>query len=68
MVGINKAQRESSAIVTTTQLKGDLEHNAKRRQIRQVAKHDIKFPLLHKRIVCISSSSIVLKIKKSDES
>ena len=67
MVGIHKAQRESSVIVTTTQLKGDLEHNAKRRQIRQVAKHDIKFPLMHKRIVCTSSSYIVLKIKKSDE-
>ena len=68
MVGIHKAQRESSVIVTTTQLKGDLEHNAKRRQIRQVEKHDIKFPLLHKRIDCTSSSSIVLKIKKRDES
>ena len=67
MVGIHKAQRESSVIVTTTQLKGNLEHNAKRSQIRQVAKHDIKFPLLHKRIVCTSSSSIVLKIKKSDK-
>ena len=67
MVGIHKAKRESSVIVTTTQLKDDLEHNAKRRQIRQVAKHDIKFPSLQKRIVCTSSSSIVLKIKKSDK-
>ena len=29
MVGIYKAQRESSVIITTTQLKGDLEHNYK---------------------------------------
>ena len=51
MVGRHKAQRESLVIVRTTELKSqNLEHEAKRRQIRQVAKHDIKFPLLHKRI------------------
>ena len=50
MVGRHKAQRESLVIVRTTELKGNMEHDAKRRQIRQVAKHDIKFPLLHKRI------------------
>ena len=51
MVGRHKAQRESLVIVRTTVLKSNnLEHDAKRRQIRQVAKHDIKFPLLHKRI------------------
>ena len=50
MVGRHKAQRESLVIVRTTELKGDLEHEAKRRQIRQVVKHYIKFPLLHKRI------------------
>ena len=50
MVGRHKEQRESLVIVRTTELKGDLEHEAKRRQIRQVAKHDIKFPLLYKRI------------------
>ena len=50
MVGRHKAQRESLVIVRTTELKGDMEHKAKRRQIRQVARHDIQFPLLHKRI------------------
>lgn len=50
MVGRHKAQRESLVIVRTTVLKGDMEHEAKRRHIRQVAKHDIKFPLLRKRI------------------
>ena len=50
MVGRHKEQRESLVIVRTTELKGDLEHEAKRRQIRQVAKYDINFPLLHKRI------------------
>ena len=50
MVGRHKAQRESLVIVRTTELKGDLEHEAKRRQTRQVVKHYIKFPLLHKRI------------------
>ena len=41
MVGRHKAQRESLVIVRTTELKGDLEHEAKRRQIRQVAKYDM---------------------------
>ena len=50
MVGRHRAQRESLVIVRTTELKGDLEHEAKRRQIRQVVKHYIKFPLLLKRI------------------
>ena len=50
MAGRHKAQRESLVIVRTTELKGDIEHEAKRRQIRQVAKKDIKFPLLHIRI------------------
>ena len=50
MVARHKAQRESLVIVRTTELKLELEHNAKRRQIRQVAKHDIKFSLFHKRI------------------
>ena len=50
MVGRHKAQRESLVIIRTTELKRDLEHEAKRTQIRQVAKHYIKFPLLHKRI------------------
>ena len=46
----HKTQRESLVIVRKTELKGDLEHDAKRRQIKQVAKYDSKFPLLHKRI------------------
>ena len=50
MVGRHKAQRESLVIVRTTELKGELEHEAKRRQIRLVSNHDIKFPLLHKKL------------------
>lgn len=50
MVGRYKAQRESLVIVRTTELKGDLEHEAKRGQIRQVVKHYIRFQLLHIRI------------------
>ena len=50
MVGRHKAQRESLVVVRTTELKGDMEHVAKRKQIRQICKHDLKFPILHKRI------------------
>ena len=50
MVGRHKAQRESLVIVRTTVIKGDVEHEAKRNYIKQIMKHDMKFPLLHKRI------------------
>ena len=50
MVGRHKAQRESLVIVRTTIIKGDVEHEAKRNYIKQIMKHDMKFPLLHKRI------------------
>ena len=47
MVRRHKAQRKSLVIVRTTKLRGDLKYEAKRRQIRQIAKHYIKFPLLN---------------------
>ena len=50
MVGRHKAQRESLVIVRTTIIKGDVEHEAKRTYIKQIVKHDIRFPLLQKRI------------------
>lgn len=50
MVGRHKAQRESLVIVRTTVLKGDIEKEAKRVYIKQIMKHDVRFPLLNKRI------------------
>ena len=50
IVGRHETQRESLAIVTITELKGYIEHNTKKKQIRKISKHDIKFPLLYKRI------------------
>ena len=51
MAGRHKAQRESLVIVRTQVLKSkNLEHDAKRRQIRQIMRHDLRFPILHKRI------------------
>lgn len=50
MSGRHKAQRESLVVVRTTELKGDIEKEAKRNYTRQIAREGIKFPLLHKRI------------------
>jgi large subunit ribosomal protein L18Ae len=50
MAGRHKAQRESIVIVRTTEIKGDIEKEARRPYIKQIVKEGVKFPQLQRRI------------------